>query len=70
MMCSSLDKALLRKLLTDACRSDTDAGNDDKLRTAVRQGMWQHVMTDAASAFADLTNIPKALVKDLQNLKY
>lgn len=50
--------------------SDTDAGNDDKFRTAVRQGMWQHVMTDAASAFADLTNIPKALVKDLQNLKY
>lgn len=51
------------------CRSEDD-NDDDAMRSAVRQGMWRHVLNEAGNSFADLSNISRELVKELQNLKY
>lgn len=52
------------------CRSACDDNDHHALRSAVRQGMWRHVMHEAGRTFTDLSNISKDLAKDLQRLKY
>ena len=52
------------------CSSGDETISQDALRSSLRQGMWQNVLTRTSAAFADLSNIPKALVRELQDLKY